>query len=147
MRGLDWLLAVIVGLAIFGAIELGGASLGVRAAITPEVWLDALVYALSAVLVRLVLTPAFRRARGFGIILGAIGFTALFAVVTGIVGGIVELTAMGGWGVPSLRTGAFTVTPVNVLLTFGLELWMVALPATFIGGLFLFAARGHSGRR
>lgn len=114
--------------------------MGVRTAITPSVWLDALVYAFAAVLVRLLLAPLFSRLKGLGVILGALIFTVLFALVAGIVGGIVDVTAAGSWGVPGMRTGAFTVTPVNVLLTFGLELWMVALPAAFLGGVVLAAA-------
>lgn len=146
MKFIHGLIAVIVGLAIFGVIELTGTNMGVRTAITPSIWLDALVFGLSALLVRWLLSPLFRRARGGGIIGGAILFVILFAVVTGLLGGIADLTAGGGWGSPSQLRGAFTITPVNVLLTFVLELWFVALPAAFVGAVVLFAATGRGNR-
>lgn len=147
MKFIHGLLAVIVGLAVFGAVEIGGANAGVRTAITASIWLDALVYGLSALLVRWILSPVFRRARGGAILGGSLLFVVLFALVTGLVGGIVDLTASGGWGSSSQLRGAFTVTPINVLLTFALELWFVALPAAFVGAIFLFASTGVGSRR
>lgn len=147
MKARDALLAIVVGLAIFGIIEFTGANLGIRTAITASIWLDALVYAISALTVRWMLSPLFRRARGGAILGGSLLFVVLFALVTGLLGGIADLTADGGWGTPSLLRGAFTVTPINVLLTFAVELWFAAVPAAFAGGLFLFAATGGAGRR
>ena len=136
MKPLDALLSIIVGLAIFAAVEVGGTQFGVRTAITPEIWLDGGVYALGALLTRWGFAPLFRRARGAAIILGAVLFTMVFPVVTGLVGGLADLSLGGG-----TTQSAFTVTPINTILTFGLELWFVALPATFVGALVLFAAR------
>lgn len=137
MKALDALIAAAIGVAIFAAVEVGGQQFGVRTAITPAIWLDGLVYALGALLVRWMLAPLFRRARGgFTVILTAVLFVPVFAVVTALVGGIADLTLGGG-----TTQSAFTVTPVNVLLTFFMELWFVAVPAAFIGGLFLVASR------
>lgn len=136
MKALDALIAAAVGVAVFAAVDVGGQQFGVRTAITPEIWLDGLVYALGALLVRWMLAPLFRGARGFTTILTAILFVPVFAVVTALVGGIADLTLGGG-----TTQSAFTVTPVNVLLTFFMELWFVAVPAAFIGGLVLVASR------
>ena len=147
MKARDALFAALAGLAIFGIIEVTASTLGVRTAITASVWLDAFVYALSAVIVRWLLTPVFRRARAGGLLGGSLLFVVLFALVVGLVGGISDLTAGGGWGTQSMLRGAFTVTPINVLLTFFVELWFAALPAAFAAGLFLFAATGRGSRR
>lgn len=132
------LLALIVGALIFAAVEIASQQFGIRSAITAWWWLDAAAYALGALLVRLILAPLFRRGRGtVRMVLAALLFLLLFPLATGLLGGLLDQTFSGGWGSAGLVRGAFTVTPVNVLLTFALELWFVAVPATLIGVLIL----------
>lgn len=132
------LLTFIVGVLIFAAVEIASQQLGVRSAITAWWWLDAISYSLGALLVRFILAPLFRRGRGFiRSLVALLLFVILFPLATGLLGGLLDLTVSGGWDSAGLVRGAFTVTPVNVLLTFALELWFVALPATVIAALVL----------
>ncbi len=138
MNGAQALLAIVVGALIFAAVEVASQQLGLFTAITAWWWLDAIAYGLGALLVRLILSPLFRRSAGAAAkVFAVLLFLILFPLATGLLGGLLDLTVGGGWGSAGLVRGAFTVTPINVLMAFALELWFVAVPATVIGALVL----------
>lgn len=140
MKAAQAVLAFIVGVLIFAAVEVASQQLGVRSAITASLWLDAVAYGLGSLLVRLILSPLFRRGRSMAAgVLAVLLFLILFPLATGLLGGLLDLSVSAGWDSPGLVRGAFTVTPINVLLTFALELWFVAVPAAVIGAIILLA--------
>jgi hypothetical protein len=122
------LLALALGVLGFGAIEAAGALAGYRPGLGPSLALDASAYALSALVVALLMRGAYARARGARAVLPIVLSMLLFAPLTALLAGVADLTLMGGWGVESLVRGAFIATPVNLILTLTLELGFVALP-------------------
>ncbi len=136
MKAIHALLAAVIGVAVFAAIEIAGRQLNVLTGLTPEIWLDALSYALAAVLVTWILVPLLRRPRA-NTVVGTLLFFILYVIFTGLVGGAAGLVADGGWGNAGQLRGAFLLVPVNLLLTVFLELWYVAVPAFVIGSFLI----------
>ncbi|SRR5690554_1218029 len=137
MKARQVVVAVIVGLAVFGTVEIASARLGVLSAMTAHAWLDALAYALGAVVTALILAPLFRARSGIASFFAVVFFLILFPLVTGVAGGLLDLAQTGSWTNSSQVRGAFTVKPVNTLYTFAIDLWFVALPATLVGAILL----------
>ena len=144
MRLPDLLAATGAGAVIFGAVELGSRVQNVRAGITPSVWLDLLSFVVAVITVRFVFGAAFRKGPG--------SLRAFFAFVTmllimpllaGVSGGVLDVTLAGAWDSPTAARSVFTVTPINVLLTFMIELPFFALPATVAGTVALLLAGGR----
>ncbi len=143
MRAAYPLLALVLGALGFAAIEVAGAAAGVRTALGPSLWLDALTYAIATLLLALAFAPAFRRARGLSVLGLVLGFLLLYAPLTAVLAGVLDLTVNGGWAHASEVRGAFIAKPVNLIVTFTLDLWYVALPAGVVSVLLLRgAARG-----
>jgi len=141
------LAALLIGLVGFAGIEAGGVAAGVRTALGPSLWLDAAAYAFATLVLALLFRGALARARGARVLGPMLAFVLLFAPLTALLAGAADLTVSGGWGVDSLLRGAFIATPVNLVLTFTLELWFVALPLAVAALLLLrVAARAHRRR-
>jgi hypothetical protein len=121
-------LAVALGLLGFAAIEVTGAALGLITAITRSAWLDGFAYTLGTLLLALAFAPLFRRARGAGAAGAITLFLLLYAPLVAVIAGVLELTVTRAWGFPGLVRSAFVAGPVNLILTFVLELWFVAVP-------------------
>ena len=140
-------LALALGLIGFAAVEFAGRARGTLTAITPYLWLDGAVYALSAVLLALVFFGPFRRARAVWTFVPVLGFVLLFAPLAGVLGAAAELTLDGSWGVPSLVESAFVHAPINLIYALTLDVGVVAVPLGIaVAGLLAWRARG-SGRR
>ncbi len=137
MRARQVVVAALVGLAVFGAVEIASARLGVLSAMTAHAWLDALAYAVGAVVTALILAPLFRSRSGIAGFFAVVFFLILFPLVTGVAGGVIDLFQTGSWANSSLVRGAFTVKPVNTLYTFAIDLWFVAVPVTLVGAVLL----------
>jgi hypothetical protein len=136
-------LALVIGLVGFAAIEASGVLLGMMTALTPFVWLDAVAYALGTLLLGLAFAPLFRRARGVGVAGAVVAFLLLYAPLVAVIAGVLDLTVGGGWGLPGLVRSAFIAGPVNLIVTFVLELPFVALPLGIVAALLLWRrARG-----
>src|SRR5690625_7741995 len=87
MNAAQAVLAFIVGVLIFAAVEVASQQLGVRSAITASLWLDAVAYGLGALLVRLILSPLFRRGSSMAAgVLAVLLFLILFLLATGLLG-------------------------------------------------------------
>lgn len=149
MRSADLSASVLGGVVIFGALELGSRIQNVRTAITPSVWLDLLSFVLALVLVRFVFGAAFRK--GPGSIRAFFAFVVMLLVLpllAGVIGGALDVTLAGSWGIPTVARSVVTVTPVNVLLAFMIELPFFALPAVIAVTVLLLAVAGRArGRR
>ena len=122
------LAALGLGLLGFAAIEAAGRVFGVRTAMGPSLWLDAAAFALTTLLLAAIFAPLLRRARGWRTALVVIGFMLLYAPLTGLLAGALDLTVSGTWAQPSLLRGALIATPINLIVTFTLDLAFVALP-------------------
>ena len=128
MRSSYALAALALGLIGFAAIEVAGGLVGVRTAMGPSIWLDGAAYALATLLLAALFARPFRRARGWLVLPTLLAFLLLYAPVAALIAGVLDLTASGGWGMPSLVRGALIATPVNLIVTFTVDLWFVALP-------------------
>lgn len=132
------LTALALGLVGFAAIEVAGSLLGVRTALGPSLALDAAAYALATLLLATLLRAPLARAGGLRALGPTLVFVLLFAPLTALLAGAADLTLLGGWGVESLMRGAFIATPVNLVITFTLELWFVALPLAVLSQWLLW---------
>jgi len=122
------LAALALGLIGFLAIEVTGDAMGVRTAMGPSIWLDGAAYMLATLLLAALFARPFGRARGWLVLPTLLAFLLLYAPVTAVIAGVLDLTTAGGWGVSSLVRGALIATPVNLIVTFTVDLWFVALP-------------------
>lgn len=122
------LVALALGVMGFAAVEVAGALAGYRPGLGASLALDASAYALSTLLVALLMRAAYTRARGARAVLPIVLSMLLFAPLTALLAGAADLTLLGGWGIESLVRGAFIATPVNLILTLTVELGFVALP-------------------
>ncbi len=136
MKPIQALVAAVIGVAVFAVIEIASRQLNVFSAMTPEVWMDALAYALAAVIATWVLAPLIRRPKA-NLVVSSLVFFILYVIFTGVVGGAVGLVGEGGWNNASQLRGAFVLVPVNLLLTVFLELWFVAVPAFLVGSFLI----------
>lgn len=136
MKPIQALVAAVIGVAVFAVIEIASRQLNVFSAMTPEVWMDALAYALAAVIATWVLAPLIRRPKA-NLVVSSLVFFILYVIFTGVVGGAVGLVGEGAWNNVSQLRGAFVLVPVNLLLTVFLELWFVAVPAFLVGSFLI----------
>lgn len=132
------LAAVLLGLAGFAAIEIAGRSVGVRTALGPSLALDAVAYALSTLVLAALFAAPLRRARGWSAALTGLAFIVLFAPLTAALAGAIDLTLGGWWGEPGMVRGAFIATPLNLIVTFTLDLAYVALPLGIVSVFVLW---------
>jgi len=149
MTGAYALAAVLLGLIGFAAIEIAGQSVGVRTALGPSLALDAAVYALATLALAAVFASTFRRSRGWRAVLAGLAFMLLFAPLTAALAGAIDLTLGGWWGQSSMVRGAFIATPLNLIVTFTLDLAYVALPLGIVSVVLLqrIARSGSRPRR
>lgn len=129
--------AVLLGLLGAAAIEVAGRSVGVRTALTPSFALDAAAYALATLVLAALFAGAFRRSRGWRSVLAALAFLLLFAPLTAAVAGAIDLSVGGWWGESGMVRGAFIAGPLNLIVTFVLDLPFVALPLGVVSVLVL----------
>lgn len=122
------LVALALGLVGFAAIEVAGGLVGVRTALGPSLLLDAAAYGVGTLLVALAVRRPLARARGARAALPLLAHLLALPFAIALLAGAADLTAIGGWGSESLLRGAFIAGPLNLILTFTLELWYVALP-------------------
>jgi hypothetical protein len=122
------LAAFLVGLVGFVAVEFAAQTLGVITALTPSLIADALIYALTTVLLYRWLAPSLRRTRGLGLLLYPLLLLLLFAPVAGLLGGAVSLTLAGQWGDGALVASALGLGPLNLMVALTVEVGVVALP-------------------
>jgi hypothetical protein len=141
------LAALALGLLGFAAIEVAGDLTGYRPGLGPSLALDASAYALSTLLVALLMRGAYARARGVRMALPAALSMLLFAPLTALLAGAADLTLLGGWGIESLVRGAFIATPVNLIITLTLELGFVALPLGALSQWMLWRMARMEARR
>jgi hypothetical protein len=135
-------LALALGLIGFVAVEVTGRMRGALTAVTPYLWLDAVVYALAAVLLAAVFFGPFRRSRPVGTFLLVLGYVLLFAPLAGVLGAAAELTVDGLWGVPNLVGSTFLHAPINLIYALTLDVGVVALPLGAVAaGLLAWQAR------
>lgn len=149
MTGRYALGAVLLGLLGAAAIEVAGRSVGVRTALTPSFALDAAAYALATLLLAALFAGALRRSRGWRAVLAGLAFVLLFAPLTAALAGAIDLSVGGWWGERSMLRGAFIAGPLNLIVTFVLDLPYVALPLAFVSVVVLrrLARRGAVSRR
>lgn len=148
MRSSYALVALALGLLGFAVIEVAGGVVGVRTAMGPSIWLDGAAYALATLLLAALFARPFRRTRGWLAFATLLAFLLLYAPVAALIAGVLHLTASGGWGFPSLVRGAFIATPINLIVTFTVDLWFVALPLGVASVLVLWRlARRGAGLR
>jgi hypothetical protein len=121
-------LAVALGLVGFAAVEGASRAQGLFTGLTPYLWLDASVYALTTLLLALAFAPAFRRARRWALPFAVIAFVLAFAPLAAVMGAAAVLTLDGLWGSAGAARGAFITTPVNLVYDLVLGLGAVALP-------------------
>ena len=140
-------LALLLGLTGFITIEVSSSFLGLFTALTSLLVLDAAVYMLSSLLLAFLFKPLFRRSKALGVVPLLLLYLILFAPLAGILGGLVELTITAGWGSASLLRGALITTPINLIYSFVLELWFIALPLGIISGLIVWRAARQRVRR
>jgi hypothetical protein len=140
--------ALALALGLIGAItiEISSSLLGRFTALTSWIIVDALIYTAITLVMALLFAPLFRRTNGFGLIGVVPLFLTSYALLTGVTGGLVNLTLLGGWGDASYVRGAFIVTPINLIYTLVLELWFIALPSG-IGTVVLLWWRSRAIRR
>lgn len=121
-----WALA----LGLMGAllIEVVSNAYGVLSALTSWAWVDALIYALMTLAFALAFARRFRRSSWRALLWLVPLFLLLYAPLTGVVAGLVELTLQGGWQSAALVRGALLATPVNLIYTLALELPWVMIP-------------------
>ena len=131
------LAAVLLGLIGFAAIEVAGQSVGVRTALGPSLALDASAYALATLALAALFAAPFRRSRGWRALLAGVAFILLFAPLTAALAGALDLTLGGWWGQTSMVRGAFIATPLNLIVTFTLDLAYVALPLGIVSVVVL----------
>jgi hypothetical protein len=142
--------ALALALGLIGAlvIEVASARLGRFTALTSWAWIDAIIYMVMTLGFALLFAPLFRRSGRLALPLVTLLFLLLYAPLTGVIAGLVELTLVGGWGRASLVRGALINTPVNLVYTLVLELWFIALPLGVITVLLLWwCSRRGSGVR
>lgn len=141
-------LALVLGLMGAIIIEVTSARLGLFTALTSWAWVDAAIYTVMTLVCALLFAPLFRRSGWLTLPLVTLLFLLLYAPVTGVVAGLVELTLGGGWGRPSLVRGALINTPVNLVYALVLELGFVALPLGVLTVLLLWwrSRRGRAAR-
>ncbi len=148
MRPTYALAALALGLIGFLAIEVTGDAMGVRTAMGPSIWLDGAAYMLATLLLAALFARPFGRARGWLVLPTLLAFLLLYAPVTAVIAGVLDLTTAGGWGVSSLVRGALIATPVNLIVTFTVDLWFVALPLGVASVVVLWRmARSRAGLR
>ena len=148
MRPTYALAALALGLIGFLAIEVTGDAMGVRTAMGPSIWLDGAAYMLATLLLAALFARPFGRARGWLVLPTLLAFLLLHAPVTAVIAGVLDLTTAGGWGVSSLVRGALIATPVNLIVTFTVDLWFVALPLGVASVVVLWRmARSRAGLR
>ena len=149
MSGRYALGAVLLGLLGAAAIEVAGRSLGVRTALTPSFALDAAAYALATLLLAALFAGAFRHARGWRSGLAALAFLLLFAPLAAALAGAIDLSVGGWWGESGMVRGAFIAGPLNLIVTFVLDLPFVALPLGIVSVVVLqrLARAGAVARR
>lgn len=141
-------LALALGLIGFAAVERMGRAIGALTAITPYLWLDAAVYAVTAVLLARAFYGPFRRTRAVWTFVPVLGYVLLFAPLAAVLGAAAELTLDGLWGVPSLVQSAFVHTPINLIYALTLDVGIVAVPLGIVaGGLLAWQARRSSRQR
>jgi hypothetical protein len=128
MRGGYALLALLLGLIGFAAVEAFSRFQGLLTALTPYLWLDAAVYALTTLLLAWAFAPAFRRGRAWTLPLAVLAFVLAFAPLAAVLAAAAGLTLDGSWGSPALVRGAFIRTPINLVYDLVLGLGAVALP-------------------
>lgn len=141
------LLAVLLGLVGFAAVEVAGRAGGVLTAMTPHLWLDAATFAVVTLLLAAAFARPFRRARAWALPLVGLAYLLLYAPLVGILAAALELTVDGAWGVPALVRSAFVNTPVNVLFTLSIDVGYVALPLGVVATVWLIVAARRSPRR
>lgn len=136
------LLAAALGAVGFGAVEVAGRAVGVLTALTPHMWLDALVYAAATLLAAWLFAGAFRGARRWALTGLVLGFVLSFAPLAGLLGAAARLTVDGEWGAPALVRSAFVNTPLNLVFALTLDVGFVALPLGLLAaGLIAWRAR------
>jgi hypothetical protein len=128
MRGVYALLALLLGLIGFAAVEAASRSQGLFTALTPYLWLDGAVYALATLLLAWAFSPAFRRGRRWTLPFSVLAFVVAFAPLAAVLGAAAGLTLDGSWGSRGLVRGAFINTPVNLVYDLVLNLGAVTLP-------------------
>lgn len=121
-------LAFVLGVVGFAAIEIGGTTTGAITGMTRSVLLDAVAYGVGTLLVAALLAPLLRGAGVLAFVGVALLFLVLYVPAVALVAGIAELTLTGTWGVEGLVRSAFITTPINLMLTFVLELPFIAVP-------------------
>jgi len=135
-------LAGLLGAVGFAVIEGAGRALGVRTAMTPSLWLDGAAFALAGMGLAALYVQAWSRGGWARRVGAALAYVALFPFVTALLGGLAELTFLGGWGYGGFIREALLAGPINLLATFTLELGVVALPLGVVSvTLLLIAAR------
>jgi hypothetical protein len=137
MRGGYALLALLLGLIGFAAVETASRSQGLFTALTPYLWLDAAVYALSTLLLAWAFWPAFRRGRAWTLPFSVLAFVLAFAPLAAVLGATAGLTLDRSWGSAGLVRGAFINTPVNLVYDLVLGLGAVALPLGLVTAALL----------
>jgi hypothetical protein len=130
--------AILVGLVGFAGVELAGMATGTITAITRSVWLDAVSYALGTLLLGVAFAPLFRRAAGVAVVGVVVAFLLLYAPLVAALAGVLELTVTGAWGFQGLVRSAFIASPINLVMTFVLEVWFVAVPLGVLSVLVLW---------
>ena len=130
--------AILVGLVGFAGVEAAGMATGTITAITRSVWLDAVSYALGTLLLGLAFAPLFRRASGVAVVGVVVAFLLPYAPLVAALAGALELTVTGAWGYQGLVRSAFIASPINLIMTFVLEVWFVAVPLGVLGVLVLW---------
>ncbi len=141
------LVALGLGLLGFVAIEIAGAVFGVRTAMGPSIWLDGAAFALATLLLAALFAPLLRRARGWRVAPLLLGFLLVYAPLTALIAGAIDLSLTGGWASASLVRAALIATPVNLVVTFTLELPFVALPLGVASVLVLWRLARRRGER
>lgn len=120
--------AALLGVVGLLLVEWAGQQAGVLTAITPYLWLDAVVYAVTAALLSAGYGHRFASARR----LGRWGWGALyllcFAPLAALLGAVAELTLDGHWGMGGLVQAAFIHKPINLMFGFTVDVGWVALP-------------------
>jgi hypothetical protein len=138
-------LALTLGLLGTIAIEISSALLGLFTALTSWTVVDALIYMGVTLLLALLFAPLFRRSSGLGLLVVAPLFLLIYAPLTGIIAGLINLTLQGGWWDSFQVRGELINTPVNLIYTLVLELWFIAVPLG-IGTVVLLWWRSRQAR-
>lgn len=96
-----------------------------------ETVLLALAFASSALLCALAFKKALRWARGWRLLVVAPAYFTLFVILAGLVGALLQLTALGRWGALDELRMMLLTTPTFVLEDL-LTAWFVSFPLGFV---------------